>query len=65
MARETKRAWSRPELIVIVRGGPEEAVLWTCKRSGSPTHVGSAENGCYAGAGAGQPCTACAEGLAS
>ena len=31
MNEPTRRAWSRPELIVIVRGGPEEAVLVACK----------------------------------
>jgi hypothetical protein len=31
MNEATRRAWSRPELIVIVRGGPEEAVLTACK----------------------------------
>ena len=28
---ETKKSWSSPELIVIVRGKPEEAVLSACK----------------------------------
>ena len=31
MDEPTRRAWSRPELIVLVRSGPEEAVLTTCK----------------------------------
>ena len=31
MGESTRRAWSRPELIVIVRSGPEEAVLSVCK----------------------------------
>ena len=26
-----KKTWSKPELIVLVRGKPEEAVLGTCK----------------------------------
>ena len=30
-----KRAWRRPELIVLVRGRPEEAVLVVCKRGGA------------------------------
>jgi len=33
MDEPTKRAWSRPELIVLVQGGPEEAVLTACKRA--------------------------------
>jgi hypothetical protein len=36
MNEATRRAWSRPELIVIVRGGPEEAVLTTCKDNNPP-----------------------------
>jgi len=31
MGEPTRRAWSRPELIVLVRSGPEEAVLTICK----------------------------------
>ena len=31
MEQSTRRAWSRPELIVLVRTRPEEAVLSTCK----------------------------------
>jgi hypothetical protein len=31
MDEQTRKAWSRPELIVIVRSGPEEAVLAGCK----------------------------------
>jgi len=27
----TKKSWSEPELIVLVRGQPEEAILSTCK----------------------------------
>ena len=42
MSEPTRPAWSRPELIVIVRGRPEEAVLGLCKdntRSGGTTAV--------------------------
>jgi hypothetical protein len=31
MSSQTKRPWSKPELIVLVRGRPEEAVLSACK----------------------------------
>ena len=31
MDEPTRRAWSKPQLIVIRRGRPEEAVLGTCK----------------------------------
>ena len=29
--RERKKEWSKPELIVLVRSKPEEAVLYGCK----------------------------------
>jgi len=31
MEQSTRRAWSRPELIVLMRTGREEAVLTACK----------------------------------
>ncbi len=31
MDEQTRKAWNRPELIVVVRSGREEAVLETCK----------------------------------
>jgi len=31
MDEPTRRAWSKPELIVLVRSGPEEDVLTMCK----------------------------------
>jgi hypothetical protein len=30
-----EKTWSRPELIVLVKGKPEEAVLAACKTEGS------------------------------
>lgn len=33
MVEQTRMAWRRPELIVLVRSGPGEAVLSTCKMS--------------------------------
>jgi hypothetical protein len=30
---ETKTSWSSPELIVLVRGKPEEAILGGCKNT--------------------------------
>lgn len=30
----TKKEWTRPQLIVLARGTPEEAVLYNCKRIG-------------------------------
>ncbi len=42
MDEPTRRAWSKPELIVLVRSGPEEAVLAACKwNSGGPGEGGS------------------------
>ena len=36
MDEPTKRAWSEPELIILVRGGTEEAVLSACKANMVP-----------------------------
>jgi hypothetical protein len=30
MEKEKKKAWTRPQLIVVVRGKPEESVLLKC-----------------------------------
>jgi hypothetical protein len=38
MNEPTGKAWNRPELIVIVRGGREEAVLTTCKLANTSFH---------------------------
>ncbi len=32
--KDAKKVWSKPELIVLVRSNPEEAVLSACKRGG-------------------------------
>ena len=37
MDEPTRRAWSKPELIVLVRSGPEEAVLGACKNELKPS----------------------------
>ena len=34
MDEPTRRAWSKPELIVLVRSGPAEAVLQACRSDG-------------------------------
>ena len=36
MDESTRRAWSRPELIVLVRSKAEEAVLTSCKNLEAP-----------------------------
>ena len=46
MDEPTKRAWSRPELILLGRGGAEEAVLDTCKYSATPGSSGAVANEC-------------------
>ena len=46
MDEPTRRAWSRPELIVLVRSGPEEAVLSACKYEGEPYSVCACYNSC-------------------
>ena len=47
MDEPTRRAWSSPELIVLVRSGPEEAVLLGCKNATTPTQYAVANGGCY------------------
>ena len=42
--KRKRRAWSRPELIVLVRSRPEEAVLAVCKISGG--YTGPAAGNC-------------------
>ena len=44
MDEPTRRAWSKPELIVLVRSGPEEAVLDACKYAGRTDAIGSRNN---------------------
>lgn len=41
--------WRRPELIVLVRGKPEEAVLTACKTSGILGDPNNAFGYCYQG----------------
>ncbi|MBN1630238.1 MAG: hypothetical protein JW990_10770, partial [Thermoleophilia bacterium] len=45
-----KRIWTRPELIVLVRGSAEEAVLTTCKYQGG-TILGPNNQQCKGGPG--------------
>ena len=49
---QTKKTWSKPEMIVLVRGRPEEAVLMACKFEGSsPTTSGQGWVACSVGCG--------------
>ena len=45
---KTRKPWTRPELIVLVRGRPEEAVLVTCKEgfTGSKTGPSNGDTAC-------------------
>ncbi len=42
-----KKMWVTPELIVLVRSKPEEAVLWSCKDIPSSTGEYNVFSGCY------------------
>ena len=57
MDEPTRRAWSKPELIVLVRSKAEEAVLSTCKSQSAAAHVSDSVDGCDTGT-AGE-CNAC------
>ena len=46
MDEPTRRAWSKPELIVLVRGGPEEAVLTGCKLVAGSSGSGNRNSSC-------------------
>ena len=53
MSAMLKKAWSKPELIVLVRGKPEETVLANCKGGGTTVDTsfvagGCKQNGCIA-----------------
>jgi hypothetical protein len=39
--QKQKKEWKTPELIVLVRGKPEEAVLAACKKGGMAGPTGS------------------------
>ncbi len=41
-----KRPWQKPELIVLVRNKPEEAVLEACKNNWTPAGADSVNNAC-------------------
>jgi len=48
---ETKTKWENPQLVVLVRNQPEEAVLLACKGGISGT-VKNNKNSCYVQSGA-------------
>jgi hypothetical protein len=47
MDEPTKRAWSRPEMIVLVRSGPEEVLLRLCKSAVTGTGSAAQNAACY------------------
>jgi hypothetical protein len=51
-----KRRWAKPELIVLVRSKPEEAVLLGCKTT---LGIGLDPSTAYFHCQASDPCTAC------
>jgi hypothetical protein len=57
----TQGQWNKPELTVLVRNRPEEAVLAACKGNGSITNNNALYDGCkYASEKCNQACTASA-----
>jgi hypothetical protein len=51
---ESKKVWVEPELIVLVRNKPEEAVLTFCKGIGAGPTVGAVN--CIGGTESCSPC---------
>jgi hypothetical protein len=45
-SKESPEVWTPPELIVLVRSKPEEAVLTSCKTGSTSLGVGVYEYGC-------------------
>ena len=48
---QTQRRWSKPELVVIARSQPEEAVLTACKGDGAITNAGGKNGDCFSQTG--------------
>ncbi len=55
-----KKKWEKPELLVLVRNNPEEAVLTGCKTTTSGSNVNATADNCSDTA---LPCATC-EGTA-
>lgn len=48
MRKESKKEkWSKPKLIIIARGKPEERVLTACKSGTGGGSTGSGHSGCF------------------
>jgi hypothetical protein len=59
---EKKKVWIKPELIVLLRGSPEEAVLTGCKVGSVAGSSGNANAECWVRPGS---CASCDAVLAS
>ncbi len=57
--RESKKQWFEPELIVLVRSKPGEAVLSACKDSGGGGNPNDDNTGCL------KSCNPCGSSFAS
>jgi hypothetical protein len=55
MDTNVKKVWEKPQLVILVRGQPEEAVLACCKTSLLSTGSSDMNAGCYQDAG----CSGC------
>jgi hypothetical protein len=54
-----RKQWQKPELIVLVRSKPEEAVLSTCKVKHNPLGPNKTANDCSGG----KKCTLCSASI--
>jgi hypothetical protein len=52
-----KKVWEKPQLVILVRSQPEEAVLACCKTSFLPTGPSDMNAGCYQDAGCSTGCS--------
>ena len=53
-----KKEWTKPELIVLVRSKPEEAVLAACKNASAGSNAANSDTRCRKNFG--NICTTCA-----
>jgi hypothetical protein len=44
---KSRKVWVKPELIILVRSKPEEAVLGSCKATTGGSDFGVTNSGCY------------------
>lgn len=56
--RDRQLVWQKPELIILVRSRPEEAVLTNCK-SGTLIFAGQGDHDSYAYCVSGMECSIC------